>query len=202
MALRHLETATNHLIQRCKDSGNESNNISEYGGLSALQLSTLVDGITNATNCEWAEGSLKRTLEQRKQQNDHKKVSATTIFKNSQICISPNMLKLPTATASKRLIEAMIPNGEVKSESVAKMAIWALGNRDALNENCVLLPILGWINCVLHYQLCEPTWMENIYELFLQSLHINSVVSIMHSRVGVNTRDGPTIINTHLYFNI
>ena len=72
----------------------------------------------------------------------------------------------------------MIPNGEIEGESAVKLAHWAMGNRTSLSETSVLLPVLKWLNCILHYELCQANEIENLYELFLQSLHVKNIVSI------------------------
>ena len=181
-AMSDLEAMANVFVAQSTKDGNSNlridsrNGDSDSIGLSSRQVSQLIDGIVSTTNAEYSKGSLQRSLGQIKHLK-RSKISSLSVFKNSQIKVSLNILNL-TAGASKRLLEAMIPNSEVTSESVYKLAAWALGNRNSLNETSVLVPVLKWINCILHYQLCEIELLENVYELFLQALHIKNIVSI------------------------
>ena len=134
-------------------------------GLNASQVSRLIDAIVGLTNTEYSKGSLQRNLDL-----NRPKSRKEPVFKNSQIKVSPNILNL-RAGASKRLIEAMVPNGEISGESVVKLSLWAMGNRTSLNETSVLLPVLKWVNCILHYELCQTNQIENLYELFLQQIY-------------------------------
>ena len=176
-AITNLEDTTNYFIAKStKGSSNVLLTDSVNIGLSSNQVSQLIDGIVSTTNAEYSRGSLQRSLGQIKHLK-RSKVSSMSVFKNSQIKVLPNILNLP-AGASKRLLEAIIPNSEISSEIVIKLAAWAMGNRNSLNETSVLLPVLKWINCILHYQLCEVQHLEKMYELLFQSLHIKNIVSI------------------------
>ena len=119
---------------------------------------------------EYSEGSLKRSLENRPAHRPGK-------FINNQIKVSRTILGLKVGQ-SKRLIEAMVPNAEISPESAVKLCHWALGNWSDLNETSVLLPIMRWLNCILHYELCSSKAFETLYELFLQSLDCKTLVSI------------------------
>ena len=139
-------------------------------GLNNVQISTIIDSIVRKTNVEYSEGSLKRSLDNRPAHKNRK-------FLNTHIKVSPTILNLK-AGQTKRLIETLIPNGEVNGKTVVKLCYWALGNRHDLNENSVLLPILRWLNCILHYELCSSKPLEALYELFLHSLDHKTLVSI------------------------
>ena len=144
--------------------------MTEDVGLNNTQISMLIDSIVEKTNTEYCKGSLKRSLD------NNRPARKFGQFTNSHITISSTILDLKVG-ASKRLIEAIIPNSEINSKSVVKLCHWALGNRHDLNETSVLLPVCKWVNCILHYELCSPKSLEVLYELFLQSLDIKTLVS-------------------------
>ena len=162
--------ATTLFAQQSENGNEPPDNV----GLTPNQVTLLIDSIVQMTNTEYSEGSLKRSLDV----NRHDRIkSFERYYKNSQIKVSSNIIGLKLGF-SKRLIEAMVPNGEMNPESVVKLCRWALGNRIFLHETYVLLPVLKWVNCILHYNLCSTDLLENAYELFLQSLDVISIVSI------------------------
>ena len=161
-----IETEAKQFAEQVQSRKSINKNI----GLNKAQISVLIDSIVNRTNSEYSEGSLKRSLESGP-------ARASGIFSNAQIKISPTILGLKVGT-SKRLIEALIPNSEILPKSAVRLCTWALGNRFHLNVTSVLLPVLKWLNCILHYELCSSKPFEALYELFLQSLDCKTLVSL------------------------
>lgn len=79
--------------------------------------------------------------------------------------------------ASIRLISCLVPGSRISGESVRDLALWALTNWRKMNIKCALEPVLRWVNCILHYDLCPLKDLQVIYEGFLPLLNHSIIVS-------------------------
>ena len=195
-AIKNIELTTTLFVQQPENTDSLPENV----GLKAHQVTMLIDSIVGSTNSEYSEGSLKRTLDKHT-----KKKTFSKLYKDSQIKVSPTILRLKPGL-SKRLVEALIPNSEINPKSVVKLCSWALGNRMLLNETSVLLPVLKWVNCILHYELCPIDSLETLYEPLLQSLDVLSTVSILLVLIDTSLENyyniKPLDIKFHLRFKL
>ena len=187
-ALEKIEADTALLIKRSETSNTNDAEV----GLEKHHISSLINGIISSTNSEYAEDSLQRSLNQRRPK---------TLHKYCQIKVSPVIFDLKVGSC-KRLIEALIPKEPIHGEDLVRICHWAMGNRDHLNEPSILLPVLRWINCILHYELCTLQGMESLYELFLQSLHKKNLravlLDILYKITGQNKNEVTTFRVKHL----
>ena len=154
------EVSSNEFRQNYKDRLAEIEEIvhgrNQCKGLNDVQFARLTDVIANHT--------LKLS---RKSAKD--KVAKSKLSHNN------TALGLPV-THSARFISCLVPNESLNVGVVRDFVVWGLVNRHRLNTKYCLEPILRWFNCILQYEIVPIDLLQCLYELFFQTLDVESMV--------------------------
>lgn len=114
-------------------------------GLSSAQVSQICEALIT-----WTDRNLRVRLKEGSKRHDKKPLTAFSLPKQ----------------ASSRLLGCLIPSNHLPSSLVRRLSVIILSNIADLDTTAYVLPILKWINCLLHYSVCNSEEMESIYEVF------------------------------------